>query len=271
MIVGQTGTIMTRSNVEIKVVAGPDELSEAGAAEFRSLARRTVQEKGSFTVALSGGSTPRGLYERLSGESGASLQTKLPWKKIHFFWGDERHVPPHHPDSNYRMAVESLISKVPLPRQNVHRIKGELPDAAKAAEEYELELRSFFESSAEQLPRFDLVLLGLGSDGHTASLFPGTGAIQEQTRWVVSEWVEKSNAFRITLTAPVLSNASRVIFLVGGKEKAQTLQEILQGDYRPELFPAQLVRPIHGELLWLVDRAAASLLRLDHGNQSTGR
>ncbi len=243
---------------DIRIVANSEELSRVAATEFVNQAKGAVQAKGTFTVALSGGSTPKSLYTLLADD--ATLRVAVPWAKVHFFWGDERHVPPDHPDSNYRMAHEAMLSKVPVPPTNVHRIKSEYPEASRAADEYDQRLREFFGLAAEQFPQFDLVLLGMGPDGHTASLFPGTAALHEQTRLVVANWVEKFNTDRITLTPPVLNNAACIIFLVGGEEKAETLQAVLQGEKQPERFPAQLLSPTHGTLLWLVDRPAARLL-----------
>jgi 6-phosphogluconolactonase len=180
---------------------------------------------------------------------------------MHVFWGDERHVPPDHPDSNYRMANEALLSKVPIPPANVHRIKSEHPDAHQVADDYEQTLQAFFHLAAGQLPRFDLILLGLGPEAHTASLFPGTKALHETRRLVVSTWVGKFFTDRITLTPAVLNNAAGVIFLVSGEDKALALKAVLEGHDEPEQLPAQLIRPAHGRLLWLVDRAAAGLLQ----------
>jgi 6-phosphogluconolactonase len=179
---------------------------------------------------------------------------------LHFFWGDERHVPPDHPRSNYRMAYETLFAPASIPGENIHRVCGEEPDAALAAEKYEQDLRAFFGLEAGQLPQFDCILLGLGSDGHTASLFPGTEALHETNRLVTANWVEKFKTYRITLTVPVLNHADLVVFLVSGAEKAEALKEVLQGDYRPDRFPAQLIRPGPEKLRWIVDREAARLL-----------
>jgi 6-phosphogluconolactonase len=184
----------------------------------------------------------------------------VPWGTTHFFWGDERHVPPDHPDSNYRMAREAMLSQVPVPPQNVHRIPAENPDASQAAQDYDHELREFFRLPSGQFPRFDLILLGMGPDGHTASLFPGTTAVREQKALVAALWVETLRSHRITLTPPVLNNAACVIFLVSGEQKAETLREVIEGDYQPDRLPAQVVRPASGRVLWLVDRAAGRLL-----------
>ncbi|MBM3222749.1 MAG: 6-phosphogluconolactonase, partial [Candidatus Tectomicrobia bacterium] len=189
----------------------------------------------------------------------ATYRDQVPWQHIEFFWGDERHVPPDHSDSNYRMAHEAMLSKVPVPATHVHRILAE-QDAQHAADGYEATLRTSFNLAVEALPRFDLVLLGMGPDGHTASLFPGTTAVHEQKHLVAAPWVEKFNTFRITLTPPVLCNAAYVLFAAGGADKTETLREVMQGPYQPDLYPSQIVRPTHGTLLWLVDQAAARLL-----------
>jgi 6-phosphogluconolactonase len=239
---------------QVKIVPDNAALAQAAAQEFHRMAEAAVQERGRFSVALSGGNTPRAIYSLL-----ASEHKKLPWDCIHVFFGDERHVPPDHPDSNFRMATESLLSKVPIPEKNVHRIRAEL-EAEVAAAEYEKQLVDFFHWGDHDWPRFDLIFLGIGEDGHTASLFPGSKALAESSRTVVANWVEKFQAFRITLTFPVLNHAAEVIFLVSGADKAQILNEVL----RPgaQKYPAQNVNPENGQLLWLVDQDAGSLLRL---------
>lgn len=250
---------MTSSNREIRIVENAARLACAAAEEFAALAEQTVAASGSFTVALSGGSTPKMMFALLADES-ESFRARVPWSKIHFFWGDERHVPPDHAESNYRMACETLLSNVPVLPEHIHRIRGERADAGQAAQEYEQELRAFFKVGAGQWPRFGLVLLGMGADGHTASLFPGTPALHEQTRLAVAVWVERLAAYRITLTPPVFNHAAHVIFMVSGQEKAQTLGRVLEGEYQPERWPCQLIAPPQGRLLWLVDQAAAGLL-----------
>jgi 6-phosphogluconolactonase len=246
-------------DARIQVAANAQELSRLVAEEFGRLAVEAVREKGLFSVALAGGSTPRSLYALLANDK-EPYRAQLPWKKIHFFWGDERHVPPDHPDSNYLMASEAMLGSVPVPLENVHRIKSENVDAAKAADEYEQTLREFFRLEEGRLPRFDLILLGLGPDGHTASIFPGTDVVSEKMRLVAAPWVEKFKSFRITLTPPVLNSASTVIFLVNGTEKAKILREVLEGDNQPERLPAQLIRRNKGKVLWLVDQEAAHFL-----------
>ncbi len=244
--------------VEIQVWRDLDELSRAAASELLRQARRAVQERGLVSIALSGGSTPKSLYSLLADDF--SFRKETPWDKIHFFWGDERHVPPGHPESNYRMAKQALLSKVPVPSENVHRVRSENPDARQVAEKYEETLRSFFGLKTGEFPRFDLVLLGMGPDGHTASLFPGTEALREREHLVVANWVQKLNAYRITMTLPVLNEAALVLFLVSGEDKAETLWQVLEGEEQKDPFPSQLMRPTHGRLLWLVDRAAGRFL-----------
>ncbi len=245
---------------DLRILADGDEVCRVAAEEFVRLAEEAVRARGRFTVAISGGSTPRALYRLLADER-AGLRARVSWGHVHVFWGDERHVPPEHPDSNYRMAHEALLSWVPVPPGHVHRIPAENPDAAKAAGEYAQVLRACFDLAAGRFPRFDLILLGMGPDGHTASLFPGTDAVHEKTRLVVAPWVDTLNGHRITLTPPVLNHAARVVFLVCGEEKAAALRAVLQGDSQPDRFPAQAVRPVNGRLTWMVDRAAARLLR----------
>lgn len=234
------------------VVSDLESLQRDAVQEFSTCALGAVRGTGKFSVALAGGNTPRGVYELLA-RQGAGL----PWDKIHIFFGDERHVPPDHADSNYRMARETLLSKVAIPEGNVHRVPAEL-EATAAAAAYEETLRNFFNLQPGAFPRFDLILLGMGDDGHTASLFPGSRGLAEESRMVVANTVEKLNSERITLTLPVLNHAANVVFMVSGASKAATLRNIFDvsapGDY-----PARLVHPVNGRLLWIADRAAASL------------
>jgi 6-phosphogluconolactonase len=239
---------------DIRIFEDPKSLFQGAAEEFASQATAAVRSRGRFTVALSGGSTPRSLYSLLA------TKASLPWDQIYFFFGDERHVPPDNQESNYRMARESILAKVPVPAENVFRVPAENRDANQAAESYEQNLREFFNTAPGSFPRFDLVLLGMGPDGHTASLFPGTAALQEKARWVVSNWVEKFKTDRLTLTLPVLNNAAVVMLLVSGQDKAGMLKEVLEGKQPGELFPSKLIKPSNGELIWMVDRAAASQL-----------
>src|SRR5580765_6804302 len=251
-----TETIAT--NREIRILADANAIAQTAAAEFLEAAKEAVREKGSFSVALSGGSTPKALYGLLM--NNPVLQAMVPWSRTQFFFGDERHVSPTDTESNFRMATEAMFAKAPVDAKQVHRIKGEKRNAAQAAEEYEEDLRASFKLAEGQLPHFDLVLLGMGPEGHTASLFPGTKALKEQRRIVVSNWVGKLYTDRITLTPPVLNNAARVIFMVHGEEKAPALKAVLEGPDEPEQLPAQLVRPKLGKVLWLVDPSAASML-----------
>jgi 6-phosphogluconolactonase len=243
---------------KVQIVSDAAALARAVADVFIATANHAVEKKGSFTVALSGGSTPKALYSLLTADR--DLNSRVPWQKIDFFFGDERHVPPDHPDSNYRSAQEGMLSKVPVGPERVFRMKGEYKDTEKAATEYDQVLREFFRLSEGQLPRFDLIMLGMGPDGHTASLFPGTKALNESNRLVTSNWVGKFYTHRITMTAPVLNNAACVMFMAGGQDKAQPLKAVLEGPYEPAQLPSQLIRPAHGTLLWLVDQSAASLL-----------
>jgi 6-phosphogluconolactonase len=237
---------------ELRIVDTAAELFRAAAREFVNLASQAVKDRGKFSVALSGGSTPRKLYSLLAEQTEA-----VPWDKSYFFLGDERHVPPDDPESNYRMVNEAMFSKVPVPPGNVFRIHAE-KDAAVAAQEYEETLRGFFNLQADQFPRFDLILLGVGPDGHTASLFPGSDALNETKRLVVANWVEKFKTDRITFTFPVLNHAACVTFLASGADKASILREVLENPNAN--LPSQKVRPEDGRLLWLVDRDAAGLL-----------
>ena len=233
----------------------------AAAERFVALATQAIGESGRFVVALAGGSTPKRLYELLATPAYA---TRVNWSLIHVFWGDERAVPPDDPASNHRLAREALLGRVPIPAANIHRVRGEdVP--AHAAAEYEQELREMFvapQGPPDTAPgrSFDLVLLGMGSNGHTASLFPGLTAVRETVRWVVAEYVAEVSMWRITLTPPVLNAAAHVVFLVSGAEKAATLRRVLEGPVEPDTLPAQAIAPVDGELTWLVDAAAAARL-----------
>ena len=232
----------------VRVFESPQNLAEAAAEVFAEKARKSIGEKGSFAVALAGGSTPKALYELLA----ARYRDALDWSKVHAFFGDERTVPPDHEDSNYRMAHEALLSQVPV--GSVHRMRGEL-DPREAATLYEEELTTFFDGK----PSFDLILLGIGGDGHTASLFPHTPALDARDRWVVENPVEKVGTIRITLTVPAINAARKVTFLVTGEGKAEALKEIIEGDADPHEYPAKLIQPA-SDPVRMVDRAAARLL-----------
>jgi 6-phosphogluconolactonase len=243
---------------EIRILADGAAIAKRAAQEFVQAAVAAVQQKGAFSVTLAGGSTPRALYSLLATD--AALRSQVPWDKIHLFFGDERHVGPDHPESNFRMATEAMISKAPLKPEQVTRIKGEYPDAEQAAREYEQALREYFKLKDGEYPRFDLVLAGMGNEGHTLSLFPGTKALHADGRIVVRNWIGKLYTERITLTAPAASNAAQVIFMVTGADKAPALKAVLEGPFEPEQLPAQLLQPKNGKLLWLVDIAAGGML-----------
>jgi len=235
----------------IQIFPNSVELARAAAELFVVRCREAVEERGVFTVALSGGSTPKFLFELLAGE----FRDQLAWPEIHFFWSDERHVPPDHADSNYRMANEAMLSRVPVAKNNVHRVLSENPNAAEAASAYE---QTLIEITQQTLPELDLILLGLGTDGHTASIFPGSEVLHETKGIVAAPWVEKFQTYRITMTLPLLNNGASVVFLVSGSEKATIVKEVLEG---PEKYPAQAVKPTNGELLWMLDNDAASEIR----------
>jgi 6-phosphogluconolactonase len=243
----------------ILVARDLDELSRYAAELVVTLSQRAGDVEGRrFTVALAGGETPRHLYALLAS---AEYATQVPWERVHVFWGDERHVPPDDPASNYRMAYDALLSRVPIPPENVHRMRAELPDAHEVARTYDDDLRGFFGLQPSALPRFDLVLLGMGADGHTASLFPRTEALHDREHLVAAPWVETLHTYRLTLTPRVLNHAAMVVFLVSGEGKAATLHAVLEGPLQPDLLPAQLIAPTNGTLLWLVDQAAAAPLQ----------
>jgi 6-phosphogluconolactonase len=238
----------------VRVFDDPEGVARAAAHRIVELADESIGEKGTFSLALSGGSTPRSVYELLAGEE---FRDRIDWASVHVFFGDERTVAHDDAESNYRMANEALLSRVPLPAENIHRIEG-LGDAAANASDYESVMRGFFGESA--WPRLDLVMLGMGDDGHTASLFPGTLALEEKREWVVANWVEKLNTWRITLSAPAINAARHVLFLVTGAGKSQRLREVLKGVREPSRLPSQMIRPREGTLEFFVDGAAARML-----------
>ena len=236
--------------MSVNVYESSEELAEAAAREFAARADEAIDKRGRFAVVLAGGSTPKTTYEILARD----YRDQIDWDNVHVFFGDERSVPPDHEDSNYGMAREALLDHVPA--GSVHRMQGELPPD-EAAEANEQELRGFFGS--EELPRFDLILLGLGGDGHTASLFPETSALEVHDRWVVANPVLKLKTTRLTLTVSVINAARAVYFLVAGEGKADALAEILEGDPDPRGYPASLIQP-QGGPTWMLDRPAASEL-----------
>jgi 6-phosphogluconolactonase len=238
----------------IEVLPTSEDLFRAAAEGLVRIGQAAIAARGRFTVALSGGNTPKGLYSLL-----AKNYLRFNWRQTYIFFGDERHVPPEHPESNFRMVNETLVSKISISSKNVHRVRAENRDTHAAAAEYEEDIRQFFGLKPDQFPRFDLMLLGMGPDGHTASLFPNSQALKEQAKLVVANWVEKFNAYRITMTLPVLNHAAEAMFLVSGPDKADMALHVLEGENRPP-FPAQRVRPIDGKLVWLLDEAAADRL-----------
>ena len=244
------------SEAQVRLFPKPEDLFEAASEEFILTANAAVRAKSTFDVALSGGSTPKALFGLLASKPAGTL----PWAETRFYFGDERHVPPDNAESNYRMAHESLLSLIKIDPKQVFRVRAEEPEAATAAIEYERSLQEAFHLSGNQLPRFDLILLGLGPDGHTASLFPHSAALHETSRLVVSNWVEKFRTDRITLTFPVINNAAKVLFLVAGKDKAAALHSVFEQTSNSDEFPAKRVRPTDGALLWFVTQDAAGEL-----------
>ena len=249
--------VASGSRTEIRLFADLEELSEAAAGEFCGIACQAIAERGRAVVTLSGGSTPRRLYELLTTDR---YRHRVAWDRVEFFWGDERAVPPDHSDSNYRMARHVLLEPLAIPTAHIHRIEGDRNDLDAAALTYEREIARVFGVLPDgPPPAFDLVLLGMGTDGHTASLFPGTDA-GEASRWVVSQYVPAIAANRVTMTPRLLNAARHVMFLVAGTEKADALALVLDGARDPQRLPAQMIEPTSGVLVWFVDRGAAARL-----------
>jgi 6-phosphogluconolactonase len=242
----------------IETVDSLETLAHMAARRFYEAAEHAIADpaRGRFLVALSGGNTPRVFHQQLV----QHYHDLIPWERVQFFWSDERCVPPDHPDSNYRMARETLLSQINVPEANIHRMPGERTDYDAAAADYEAEIRHVFGVPPAVLLRFDLILLGMGSDGHTASLFPGSAALHEQHKLVAANFVPKLNTHRMTFTYPLLNAARQVIFLVAGLDKAEPLRDVLRGQAHLEDRPSIGVHPAPGEALWLVDRDAANLL-----------
>jgi 6-phosphogluconolactonase len=241
----------------VRVYPNPAEVARAAARLFVDYAWQSIARYGQFSVALSGGTSPRMLFELLAS---SEFRGQVDWPKVHVFWSDERAVPPDHADSNYGMARRELLLRVPIPQDNVHRMEAEKANIGRAAHEYEEVLRKHLELDDRGFPRFHLIFLGMGVDGHTASLFPGFRVARQTSRWVSTPMVPKLNSRRMTLTLPVLDAALRVVFLVVGSSKAETLRAVLDGTAEPP-YPAQLVQPRdNGLKLYLIDEAAAALL-----------
>lgn len=238
----------------IIIKSDPAAVATAGAEAFVAAANSAIASTGRFTVALSGGSTPKALFALLA-DPNQPYRNQLSWDRLYIFWGDERHVPPDDPNSNYLMAYTNLLSKVPIPEANIHRIQAENGDSTAAAADYQSDIQTFFHAAPGTFPAFDLILLGMGPDGHTASLFPNTTALTETTKLVTSTWVEKLHTDRITFTYPLINAAKAVLFLVTGADKAPVVKTILTSD-APQ-YPASNIRPTTGTLTWILDTAAA--------------
>ena len=243
---------------DIRILADPAAITRRAADEFVKAASEAVAKNGVFNVAFAGGSTPKSLYALLADDP--AYRAQITWDKMRVFFGDERHAPPDSSESNFRMASEALFSKGLLKPEQIARIKGEYPDTEKAALEYEQVLRAYFQLKAGEYPSFDLVLLGMGDEGHTLSLFPGTKALHAPGRIVVRNWVGKFYTERITITAETANHANRVMFMITRGDKAPALKAVLEGPYEPEQLPAQFIQPASGNALWLIDRDAAKML-----------
>jgi 6-phosphogluconolactonase len=245
---------------EIVICADAGALARKAAEQFVARSNKAVAHSGRFTVALSGGSTPKALYSRLAS---VQFRDRVDWSRTHLVWGDERCVPPDHPESNFRMVQETLLARITMPPENIHRMLAE-KEPGEAAVAYESELKSFFGLENGEWPCFDLIFLGLGEDGHTASLFPGSKVLDESERLVAGVYVEKLESCRLTLTLPVINAAAQVTFLVSGTSKAKIVREILGSDGASFNYPAAKVRPSEGQLTWMIDSDAARSFRRDH-------
>ncbi len=248
-------SVVEKSNEKVEVLSDSEALSLRATSIFLDASKKSVATKKRFAVAISGGSTPRRLYTLL-GSGG--YRDQIDWQHVHFFWADERCVPMDHEESNFRMAFDRLLSKVSLPEENMHRIRGE-DDPERGAGAYEEEVRRFF--GMLRLPIFDLIILGMGEDGHTASLFPGSKSLEETVRLAIPVYLKEPGKNRITLTLPVLNHADQILFLVAGPSKAAVLSEILGDGEKKKDYPAGLINPDHGKVIWLIDRGAAGRLR----------
>lgn len=258
---------MPRStSVTYHVYSIPTDVAEAAAELFTSAVVTAARARGIARVAISGGTTPKAMFALLASEPFAS---KVPWDKLDLYWVDERCVPPDDVESNYRMTWETLLSKVPLPAERIHRMEGELEPEVAAAR-YEAVIRNGFKLEGAQTPTFDLVLLGMGDDGHTASLFPHTEALNDMTHIVVANHIPQKNTWRVTLTWSVINQGKEVAFLIEGEKKAQVLHEVFEGPYQPEIYPSQIIRPANGKLTLLLDTAAAAKLPAPANGGSTG-
>ena len=242
--------------------------ARAAAQLFSDVASKAAADRGIARIAISGGTTPETMFQLLADPAEPFLK-QVPWDRIELYWVDERCVPPDHSESNYRMTKEALLSKVPLPAERVHRMEGEL-DPEVAAARYESVIRNTFRLEGAETPTFDLVLLGMGDDGHTASLFPHTEALNEMSHIVVPNHVLQKDTWRITLTWPVINQGREVVFLIEGEEKAKVLHDVFLGSYQPDTYPSQIIRPASGQLALLLDAAAAAKLPAPADSDSTG-
>jgi 6-phosphogluconolactonase len=252
--------------VTYRIFPTPPEVAKAAAQLFTDSVLAAVKARGVARIAISGGTTPKAMFGLLATDPFVS---QIPWDKLYLYWVDERSVPPDHPDSNYRMTNEALLSKVPLPADHIFRMEGEL-DPAVAASRYEATIRNSFRLEGAQTPTFDLVLLGMGDDGHTASLFPHTEGLENITDLVIANHVPQKDTWRISLAFPVINQGREVAFLIEGSAKAQVLHDVLLGPYQPETFPSQLIRPASSQLIFLLDTAAAAKLPSANAATQTG-
>jgi 6-phosphogluconolactonase len=240
--------------MELHVFKNPDELSHAAAKWIADNITAALQHQDRFTIALSGGSTPKALHKILAA---SPYKEQIDWSKLHFFWGDERDVPFQDDRNNAKMAYDTLLNFVPTPPYHIHVMRTDISPEESAAE-YEKILHFYFDQTATS---FDLVLLGMGDDGHTLSLFPGTAAVNEEKAWAIAYFLKAQDMYRITLTKTIVNRAARIAFLTTGTNKAHALKEVLQGAYNPDLYPSQEIKPVKGELHWFVDETAASELK----------
>lgn len=243
--------------MELKVFQTIEELNLFAADKFIEIGNKAIEKRNEFTVALAGGSTPKSLYQLLASEN---YRNEILWESVFFFFGDERNVLPDDAESNFRMANENLFEPLAINTENIFHWKTDFEVPNVIAQDYETKLMDFFDLGETEFPVFDLILLGMGDDGHTASLFPHSKALQENGKIVIENRVDKLDTWRYTFTFPTINNASNIMFLVKGDDKAETLKDVLEGDFQPEKLPSQKVKPVAGNLFWLVDSSAANLL-----------
>lgn len=253
--------------VSYSISSSPAAVAQAAAQLFTKSAINAVAARGLARIAISGGTTPKAMFALLADPAQPFLK-QVPWDKLDLYWVDERCVPPGNSESNYRMTSEALLSKVPLAAEHVHRMEGEL-DPEVAAARYESTIRNTFKLEGAETPTFDLVLLGMGDDGHTASLFPHTEALNDLTHIAIANHVPQKNTWRITLTWPVINQGREVAFLIEGAGKAQVLCDVFTGPYQPDTLPSQIIRPASGRLTLLLDAAAASKMPIPPGSSDS--